>query len=638
MCKIKRYILLSLVVLISLVFITPLEAAKLITREEFLSALYDARGIELTAGDLARKADIKIIDVGKGGKVSERNVSVKLRSASDKAEACLKLGYAGMPITGIDKASAPAIGQLNAPITRIEAIRYIIQSLGLSFEAFVLSRIPSSFSDISQFSPFERGCVSIAERMNPPILDINDKVTKMFRPNDELTMEELSRFMMNTRSAADNLLLELTVSPAEGISIKIHREGVYSGVPKWRVNLHGFLSEEEAKAVAEQIEELEMTPFVSNHEWNLRGELLDDWRQVERVYKMLQLFGKQTAIVPSVANPEGGNQPRYWVLANVPPDKYKFRVLTPPFGISTLSPMTEMHKGGNYPIFAVNAGFFTWTGRLRGYPIGTLLVDGELASAPYLRRTTIGWGEDNSQIYGFPKWGQEIKIPFAPSETLSSVNFYSSKTFLTAYTPIFGTPTPVPAIAATEIFIKDGKCVRKAYGGTTLKEGEVILAGYGVKALLLDNLKPGDQIDIDFELTQDAGDYNDWGRVTNAVQAGPMLLEAGHITMDYEGFENSFINNRHPRSAVGIDANGNWIFFVGDGRNGMHSSGYSLYETALIMQEQGAIYALNFDGGGSSEILVKEQFFNWPSEGKERAISNAVGVYDKGMGIGGIRR
>ena len=631
MRKIKHSILLSFVLLVSIVFITSSEAAKVVTREEFLSALYDARGIELTAGDLTRKADIKIIDIGKGGKKSERSVSVKLRSTADKAEACLKLGYAGMPITGISKVNAPAIGQLNVPIKRIEAIRYIIQSLGLSFEAFVLSRIPSSFSDISQFSPFERGCVSIAERMNPPILDINDKVTKTFRPNDELTMEELSRFMMNARSAANNLLLDLTVSPAEGITIRIHREGVYTGVPKWRVNLHGFASEEEAKATAEQIEELEMKPFVSNHEWSLRGELLDDWRHVERIYNMLQVFDKQTAIVPSVANAEGENQPRYWVLANVRPDKYKFGVLTPPMGIPTLSPMSGMHKGGNYPIFAVNAGFFTWTGRLRGYPIGTLLVDGELASAPYLRRTTIGWGDDNAPIFGFPKWSQEIKIPFAPPETLSSVNFYSSKTFLTAYTPIYGIPTPVPAIAATEIFIKDGKCVGKAYGGTTLKEGEVILAGYGVKALLLDNLKPGDQIDVDFGLTQDAGDYNDWGSVTNAIQAGPMLLEAGYITMDYEGFENNFVNNRHPRSAVGIDASGNWMFFVGDGRNGMHSTGYSLYETALIMQEQGAEYALNFDGGGSSEILVKEQLFNWPSEGKERAISNAIGVYDKGI-------
>jgi exopolysaccharide biosynthesis protein len=71
------------------------------------------------------------------------------------------------------------------------------------------------------------------------------------------------------------------------------------------------------------------------------------------------------------------------------------------------------------------------------------------------------------------------------------------------------------------------------------------------------------------------------------------------------------------------------MFFVGDGRNGMHSVGFSLYDIALIMKENGAQYALNFDGGGSSEFLVKGQLFNWPSEGKERAISNAIGVFDK---------
>jgi hypothetical protein len=254
-------------------------------------------------------------------------------------------------------------------------------------------------------------------------------------------------------------------------------------------------------------------------------------------------------------------------------------------------------------------------------------VDGELASAPYLQRTTLGWRKDNVPIFGYPKWSQEIKIPYSNSETLDKANFYSKNTFLTAYTSIYGIPTPAPEIATTEIFIKNGKCAGKAYGGTTIKKDDKILAAYGVKALLLDNIKPGDPIDINFNLTQNEGDYNDWGGITNAIQAGPMLMNAGYISMNYEGFENSFVDNRHPRSAVGIDGSGNWMFFVGDGRNGMHSIGYSLYETALIMQELGAEYALNFDGGGSSEILVKGQLFNWPSEGRERAISNAIGVF-----------
>jgi len=633
MFRLKRNILFSFFLFISLVFTIPSEAAKAVTVEEFLAALYDARGIDIITDANAKnpqKVDIKVVDIKKGGKQSEKNVSVKLKSNSDKAEACFKLGYAGMPITGIQKASAPAIGKLNAPITRIEAIRCIIQSLGLSFEAFVLSRVPTNYSDTSQLSSFERGCVTVADKMFPSLLDINDRVSKTFTPEKQLTKEDLSMLMMNVRNAVNNLLLDLDVSPAEGVTIRIHREGTFSGTPKWRINLYGFESEDEAKFVAAQVEEIEMTPNHTNYEWSLRGALVDDWRVVEKTYNMMQTFGKQIAIVPSVANTGEENKPRYWALATVNPEKYDFKVLIPPTGISTLSPMSQMYKANDIPILAVNAGYFSWTGKLRGSPIGTLVVDGELACAPYLARTTIGWGEDNSPMFGFPKWSHSIKLPFSPSETLDKVNLYSKNTFLTVYTSHYGIPTPIPSIAATEIFIKDGRSVGKAYGGTTVKTGDTVLAAYGAKALLLDNINPGDSVsDINLKLNQNEGDYNDWGKVTNAVQAGPMLLSAGSVTGTYEEFDNKFVNNNHPRSAIGVDRDGNWLFFVGDGRNGMHSSGYSLYETAMIMREFGAEYALNFDGGGSSEILVKGQLFNWPSEGRERAVSNAIGVFGK---------
>lgn len=628
-----RSALMLFAILISFIFVIPSEAAKAVTVEEFLAALYDTRGIESITdvnSKNSQKVDKKVVNEKKGGKKSEKSVSVKLKSATDKAEACFKMGFAGMPNTGVYKANVPAAGKLNAPVTRIEAIRYIIQSLGLSFEASILSRVPSSYSDVSQLSAFERGCVMVAGRMFPPILDINDKVTKTFRPESQLTKEDLSKLMLNVRSALNTLLLDLDVSPAEGIIIKIHREGTFTSVPKWRINVHGFESEDEAKYVAAQIEDLEMTPHLSNYEWSLRGTLIDDWRDVEKTYNMLLPLEKHIAIVPSVANAEEENLPRFWVLVTIPPDKYDFRVLTSLTGISTLSPMSQMSKGNNIPVLAVNAGYFSWTGRLRGNPVGTLVIDGELASSPYLLRTTIGWGKDKLPIFGIPKWSQQIKLPYSQYETLDKINLYSKNIFLTVYTSFYGIPTPIPAIAATEIFIKDGRCVGKAYGGTTVSKGDTVLAAYGPKALLLDNIKPGEPVDdINFKLTQSEGDYNDWGSVTSAIQAGPMLLVAGNVNMYYEEFESNFVNNRHPRSAVGIDREGNWMFFIGDGRNGLHSAGFSLYETSLIMQEFGAEYALNLDGGGSSEILVKGQLFNWPSESRERAISNAIGVFGK---------
>ena len=86
------------------------------------------------------------------------------------------------------------------------------------------------------------------------------------------------------------------------------------------------------------------------------------------------------------------------------------------------------------------------------------------------------------------------------------------------------------------------------------------------------------------------------------------------------------ISARHPRSAVGLNQDGQWVFMVVDGRNGLHSSGATISELAEIMRAQRVLYALNLDGGGSSEIIINGKIYNSPSEGKERIISYALGV------------
>jgi exopolysaccharide biosynthesis protein len=42
------------------------------------------------------------------------------------------------------------------------------------------------------------------------------------------------------------------------------------------------------------------------------------------------------------------------------------------------------------------------------------------------------------------------------------------------------------------------------------------------------------------------------------------------------------------------------------------------------MRNLGAVDALNLDGGGSSEMVVKGKVVNRPSDGRERRITNAV--------------
>ncbi len=93
------------------------------------------------------------------------------------------------------------------------------------------------------------------------------------------------------------------------------------------------------------------------------------------------------------------------------------------------------------------------------------------------------------------------------------------------------------------------------------------------------------------------------------------------------------INNSiaHPRTAVGIDADGRkLLILVVDGRSSV-SRGYTMVELADMMVALGAENAINLDGGGSSAMYTRAGtgamgIVNEPSDGGERLVANGFGV------------
>ena len=87
---------------------------------------------------------------------------------------------------------------------------------------------------------------------------------------------------------------------------------------------------------------------------------------------------------------------------------------------------------------------------------------------------------------------------------------------------------------------------------------------------------------------------------------GPLLIRDRNIVLNpqLEGFSTNFIQGVAPRTAVGKTADGTWIIATMHDRVG--GRGPTLSETAQIMQQLGAVDALNLDGGSSSSLL-----FGW---------------------------
>ncbi|MDR7252331.1 hypothetical protein J2X46_001307 [Nocardioides sp. BE266] len=176
---------------------------------------------------------------------------------------------------------------------------------------------------------------------------------------------------------------------------------------------------------------------------------------------------------------------------------------------------------------------------------------------------------------------------------------------------------------AREVIVRKNKVISnkpKLSSGKKIGKKDRVLIGTGTAAGKLKNLKKGKRITISKKIVG--------GRPKLAVSGDRPLLVNGVRTV---------INNTiaHPRTAVGIDADGRkLLILVVDGRSAV-SRGYTMVELADMMTALGAENAINFDGGGSSAMYSRNAtgamgIVNEPSDGNERLVANAFGVVYNG--------
>ncbi len=121
--------------------------------------------------------------------------------------------------------------------------------------------------------------------------------------------------------------------------------------------------------------------------------------------------------------------------------------------------------------------------------------------------------------------------------------------------------------------------------------------------------------------------------VDNIAQAigGPeVILKDGQLT---SAAVNSGYGVSHPRTAVGIKADGDIVFVVSDGRQAPASCGQTFTMLAEEMLALGCVDALSLDGGGSATFVSQREgedvltLRSSPSDGIERTVSTAVLIY-----------
>jgi exopolysaccharide biosynthesis protein len=163
---------------------------------------------------------------------------------------------------------------------------------------------------------------------------------------------------------------------------------------------------------------------------------------------------------------------------------------------------------------------------------------------------------------------------------------------------------------------------------TIPKNGVAVLCNGSKAQWVLDNIKKGDNV-------QFKADFNKKD-IHKALSGYTYLVKDGKALTGNEminsGAQSSIVNSKKPRTALGITSDNKVIAVVVEGGQAVSeiSKGVTLEEMAKIMEDLGAVTAMNLDGGGSTQMNVKKyaqeykEIVNIPTDGRERSLSNAV--------------
>ena len=285
-------------------------------------------------------------------------------------------------------------------------------------------------------------------------------------------------------------------------------------------------------------------------------------------------------------------------------------------GRETLSAISDE----NNAVAAINASYFASDGEV----LGATKIDGTIVSTTYIPRSAFGITADGTPFIGKAMYDGQVTIGRAPTLAVSGVNCERSENGLVIYNGYYDATTGTNDFGR-EFIVRDGKVTAINQSDSAIPENGLVISAHGTSRDALTGVHVGDKVTIKETMGQDMD------KAVQLLGVGPLLLKNGQINVavDEEQIPSDIASGRAPRTAVGIMKNGHILLAVADGRQPGLSIGCTLTEWAALLQKFGAVDAVNFDGGGSSEMVIGGRIVNSPSDGAERPIGCALIVVKK---------
>ncbi len=291
-------------------------------------------------------------------------------------------------------------------------------------------------------------------------------------------------------------------------------------------------------------------------------------------------------------------------------------------GLEKLTSMTYVYKEQSYTVGGINADFFSFDS---GYPVN-LHVGDFIPATPGHDRSVFGKTSTDSLFISPIEF--EAKLEYdGMSETIGRINpLYRSENPV-LYTSYFGKPihTDTTGLGIGFNHLGEGRFQQET---EEWLEGEIGADTFDLVVTYPDHHFDPDDVRISLQ-------YNPLRHpIAQAVGGGPQMVAGGDVIVDdaaeAEGIGPDFVETRHPRTAVGFNADQTKLYLVtADGRS-EESAGMNLHELSDFMISIGADHALNLDGGGSTTMVWDGSIKNHPSDEEgERAIANGLLIFVK---------
>lgn len=279
------------------------------------------------------------------------------------------------------------------------------------------------------------------------------------------------------------------------------------------------------------------------------------------------------------------------------------------FGFEEMSEICK--RTGAYA--AINAGFFYEFGD----PVGMVVTDGNLLTAATGYSPVLVIDEKG---VGFKNIKSEVTLIHGNGKTaINEVNRIGKGKNVVLYTSDFGS-TNRAKITHKSIMIKNDSvtAVISSNQPVHLNEGSYLISFYGESIDLVNKLgiKKGDSISLSIKPKLE--------EKYHAYECGSMLVKDSKAVAPDKDRWVGTLNNRDPRTAIGIKENGNVMMIVVDGRQPGYSTGFTGKELADYLVSIGVKDAAMLDGGATSQMFIEGKLQNKPSDrGIARPVAGA---------------